>query len=101
MFHAMQPRCTPDRFVGCVWAFLYVPTRSGYRLSSTPLRSIHSDQLEKGGMANSRLWSESDLSQLVKLLGVIVDDVVKRFGKITGDLDLGPSLREIPRDCKR
>src|SRR5262249_22722962 len=43
----------------------------------------------KRSFSNSRLWPEVDLSQLVELIGVIVEGIVQGFGKITGDFGLG------------
>ena len=39
-------------------------------------------------MSNGRLWPVVDLSQLVQLIGVIVEGIVQGFGKITGDFGL-------------
>ena len=44
---------------------------------------------QKRSFSNSRLWPEVDLSQLVQLIGVIVEGIVQGFGKITGDFSLG------------
>ena len=59
------------------------------------------DRQSKGGVnfkrsfSNSRLWPEVDLSQLVQLIGVIVEGIVQGFGKITGDFGLGCSSLSI------
>ena len=38
----------------------------------------------KRSFNNSRLWPQVDLSQLVQLIGVIVEGIVQGFGKVTG-----------------
>jgi hypothetical protein len=52
--------------------------------SNVSLRKPH-----KRSFSNSRLWPEVDLSQLVQPIGVIVEGIVRGFGKITGDFGLG------------
>jgi hypothetical protein len=53
------------------------------------------DRQSKGGVnfkrpfSNSRLWPEVEPSQLVQLIGVIVEGIVQGFGKNTGDFGLG------------
>jgi hypothetical protein len=43
----------------------------------------------KRSFRNSRLWPEVEPSQLVQLIGVIVEGIVQGFGKNTGDFGLG------------
>jgi hypothetical protein len=53
------------------------------------------DRQSKGGVnfkrsfSNSRRWPEVDHSQLIQLIGVIVEGIVRGFGKNTGDFGLG------------
>ena len=47
------------------------------------------EEPHKRSFSNGRLWPEVDLSQLVQLIGMIVEGIVQGFGKITGDFSLG------------
>src|SRR3970282_1130256 len=50
---------------------------------------VSTSKPHKRSFSDGRLWPEVDLSQLVQLIGMIVEGIVQRFGKITGDFRLG------------